>query len=151
MAEYEKTIQDIKNEVGSVRTLPNGYCFLAQNVNNGGLTVPIESVDSYSLDEVITSNKWIDGKPIYKKTINFGALPNNTSKSVAHSISGIERVVKIEGNGFVTGYFYPLPYPATTSVSCISLYATDTNIVVGSGSDRSSINAYITIYYTKTT
>ena len=44
----------------------------------------VDSSNSYSTDEVKTDEKWIDGKPIYRKTIICGALPNNTTKNVAH-------------------------------------------------------------------
>lgn len=37
--------------------------------------------------------KWTDGRPIYQKTVNFGALPNTTNKSVAHSISNLGTII----------------------------------------------------------
>jgi hypothetical protein len=37
---------------------------------------------NYSLDEQVVGT-WIDGKPLYQKTYNFGAIPNNTSKTVS--------------------------------------------------------------------
>ena len=32
--------------------------------------------DVYSTDEVKTNKVWIDGKPIYRKVVDCGALPN---------------------------------------------------------------------------
>ena len=37
---------------------------------------------SYSTNEVKTGGKWIDGKPIYRKVVDFGALPNASEKTV---------------------------------------------------------------------
>ena len=39
----------------------------------------------------------IDGKPLYQKTVDCGALPSNTLKDVAHNISNIKFVVDIKG------------------------------------------------------
>ena len=35
--------------------------------------------NSYSTSEKFTGEYWIDGRPIYQKVINFGALPNGTT------------------------------------------------------------------------
>ena len=43
-----------------------------------------------STSEVNTGFTWVDGSPIYKKTVNFGVLPNNTSKQVAHNIQNVD-------------------------------------------------------------
>lgn len=42
---------------------------------------------TYSTTEQLTGDVWIDGKPKYRKTINIGALPNNTTKTVAHYVT----------------------------------------------------------------
>jgi hypothetical protein len=36
--------------------------------------VVVEPVGSYSLEEVMTNETWIDGKPVYKRTVQTGAL-----------------------------------------------------------------------------
>ena len=50
----------------------------------------------YSTEEKIIGT-WIDGRPLYQKTIDFGALPNATEKSVNHNISNINEVIYIGG------------------------------------------------------
>lgn len=107
---------------------------------------------SYSLDEKWTGGYWIDGKKIYKKTINFGALPNNTTKNVAHNISNLENVIEVKGwtYAFSQGWF-PLPFASTGSYP-IEVKVTSTNVVVVTTIERSGIGTcYITLYYTKTT
>lgn len=105
----------------------------------------------YSTSEINTGAKWIDGSAIYKKTVSIGALPNNTEKSVAHNISNIESIVKFEGfaknNNFSNQI--PLPFISTTAANQIYILTNSTNIIIGSGTDRSSLIGYVTLYYTK--
>ena len=106
----------------------------------------------YSTSEINTGAKWIDGKAIYKKTVNTGALPNATTKTVAHSISNISSIVKIEGwatDGSAS--FIPLPLVASDSSYGVEVAMTTTNITLASIRDRSGYSSsYVTLYYTKT-
>ena len=109
-----------------------------------------QTQSSYSTSEASTGEKWIDGKSIYRKTINFGALPNATTKSVAHNITGLSDVVKIEGIAkSSSGNYSSVPVvPGNANALCdCNVNATD--VSMSSGSDRSSWSAYVTIYYTK--
>lgn len=108
-------------------------------------TIPVES---YSTSEVDTGATWIDGSTIYKKTINFGALPNNTNKSVPNGFADgvIDKVVKIEGYAYYpsTGLFMDL------GGKDVYLWATSTDVEVKTYTDLSYwTECYITIYYTK--
>lgn len=99
---------------------------------------------------------WITGKPIYQKTIDFGALPNNASKSVAHSISSINLITNITGIGYGgTGsgrYWWNIPYAATGAITDqVMMYVDPTNIYINTKKDMSTSSAYVTIQYTKTT
>lgn len=105
---------------------------------------------SYSTSEASTSEKWIDGKTIYRKTVNFGALPNATSKSVAHNISSLSSIIKMEGvAAYPTNVYIPMPFSSQTAGGDISLNCTATDVVITTGNDRSGASAYVTIYYTK--
>lgn len=84
----------------------------------------------WSPQEVETGNS-IDGQVIYVKTIAFGALPDNTSKSVNHNITNLGHIVGLDGfalsslnKGGIT-----LPH-ATGNDSSICLYADDTQITI---------------------
>ena len=107
----------------------------------------------YSTSEQDTGCKWIDGKPIYKKTINIGALPNNTGKSVNHGIENLERIIKHEGWALQTsdGAELPLPYADTAAGGSVVIYAASTYIRISAASNRSGFAGYITLWYTKTT
>lgn len=106
----------------------------------------------YSTEETITGSTWVDGKTIYKKTISFGALPNATDKTVAHGITNLGMVVKLEGVATNGTYYYNLPlvYQGSDSNYNVELYATSTVVGVKANTNRSMFtSSYITIYYTK--
>lgn len=109
---------------------------------------------NYSLTEARTGATWIDGKVIYKKTISTGALPNTDTKTVAHNISNIDKVLSV--TGFACSYrptgdaFIPLPFVDTSDVYLIGTWVNGGNIMIRSGSDRTNYTeSYVTLYYTK--
>ena len=105
----------------------------------------------YSTNEVNTGTKWIDGSVIYKKTINFGALPNNTSKNVAHDINSLGNIIKIDGVASTTSNntTTPLPFVGDSSSYDVCLTVDNTNVQITTHADRTAYSAYITLYYTK--
>lgn len=115
-------------------------------------TITLNAEPNYSTSEVDTKVKWIDGKPIYKKTINIGALPNNTSKSVNHGIANLKRIIRHEGWALASdGTELPLPYADTAASGSVCVFASSADIRVVAGADRSGFSGYVTLYYTKTT
>lgn len=107
---------------------------------------------NYSTSEKDTGFKWVDGKNIYKKTINFGALPNNTSKDVSLGITGLDYVIDIFGTAINSGKtVLPLPFVSSTLANGVALVVnTGSTVGIITGSDRSSYSAYVTVLYTKT-
>lgn len=65
--------------------------------------------------EVLTTERWINGKPIYTKVIDFGALPNTTTKNIAHGVTGHE-YIEFTAISFtvVGGKYIMLPSKETT-------------------------------------
>lgn len=102
------------------------------------------------------------GKPLYQKTINCGALPNNTVKNVDVGTSDII-VVSMKGIAInPNNYDLPLPYtgldasasPTDTSVREreIAIHYSESlhSIIIRTYTDRSNwTTTYITIQYTK--
>lgn len=120
----------------------------------GDVIIPVTDLMSdFSTSEVNTGCKWTDGKPIYKKTIDFGQLPNATGKSVATGITNLGQIVDLYGVAtYANGVVLLLPYigiPDTTA--SISVNMNNANVTVTTGTDRRGATAYITILYTKTT
>lgn len=111
--------------------------------------------NEYSTTEKIVGS-WIDGKPLYQKTINFGALPNATTKSVNHGVSNFGILAGIKGtfwNSSKSSGAIPFAWPASLPGSGdnnVSCSVTPTQIIVATGADMSQYtNAYITLQYTK--
>lgn len=111
----------------------------------------VDLAGSYSTSEVATPYTWVDGSTIYKKTINFGALPNATLKTVTHGVSNLSQVVKMEAIMNRPSFgFFPLPFVSKSAANDqIELSVTSTDIRMASNIDWSGSTAYITIYYTK--
>ena len=108
--------------------------------------------DYYSTDEKIVG-VWLEGKPLYQKTVNFGALPNATTKNVPHGISNLDYVVEIYGvssDGSIQAY---LPYVNPSSLSnAVSIKINGSNIQIVTASNMSTFTkTYVTLRYTKTT
>jgi microcystin-dependent protein len=129
------------------------YCIKAKSQGNG-----------YSLDEQIVGT-WIDGKPIYQKTIQH-TFTNNTSTqniTILHNISNLDKVVNISGIYFNSknSYSYPISQLASGGVPPSMENAYDwaimfssinsDNILLTIGKERKSGEVLLTIQYTKTT
>ncbi len=84
------------------------------------------------------------GKPVYVKLVNFGALPNATLKSIDHKIQDISVPFSIEGN---------ITNGSRTAVgsSDIAWSCTSSKLMASTTTDMSTRNAYVKIKYTKTT
>ena len=107
-----------------------------------------EQKHTYSTTEHIVGT-WIDGKPIYEKTINCGSLPNNTSKNVAR-LSDIDLLIDMRGFAYTTGNFRPLPFAGGGNNDIrVDYIMGDLRIVTFS--DWSSYTGYVTLQYTKAT
>lgn len=119
----------------------------------------VNFVKNYSLDystsKKITGVDWIDGKVIYKKTIQFGALPDSTTKTVAHGITYFEKIVKIEAISMMSSSPYTtISLPAHTSFGgdgFVSIYVDKNDISINTSTNLGSYGfdtTYVTIYYT---
>lgn len=106
----------------------------------------------YSTNEIVIG-RWKDNKPIYRKTIDCGALPNNCGNIIPHNILNIDNIVKIYGwsKRQTDNVFLPLPHNAYNNTS-VSLYASKDGITIVTYTDRASFSeTYVTLEYTKTT
>lgn len=108
----------------------------------------------YSTSEQASSRTWfVASEPIYQKSISFGAMPNATTKSVAHGISGLDKVVRHEFwlKRDSDGTQAPCPLVNDTAItSCIQLTVDGTNVSCRTGANYSAWNGRLTIWYTRT-
>lgn len=137
---------------------------VAYFVKNSGITVNNRfSPVIYSNDER-EIGVWTDGKPLYQKTIHISALPSTIIQEISypHGIANIDAICDYFGvvrwsNGGVASLGARIYLTTVNNAPQISpnsswqIQCNKTNIVVAVGSDRSALNADVTIQYTKTT
>lgn len=107
----------------------------------------------YSSEEQLVGY-WVDSKPIYQRTINFGDFASaGLQKNVKHNIEYIDNVIYIYTIANSTdGWSMTLPYSSFASrTDSIQIFVTKTDIIIISETDRTGCNIYVTIQYTKTT
>ena len=93
------------------------------------------------------------GKPVYVKLVDFGALPNATAKAVNFSIKNNSQL--LECKGFLSGGgVLPYSYPGS-SVGTANVYTNKSSgsfgVIVITDKDLSGQSAYFILKYTKTT
>lgn len=119
--------------------------------------IGVGGYDVYSTSETVIG-KWINGKPLYRKVIDCGAAPNNTSKQVNTGISYTNSTfVGLIGMAVGSSYTFPINgvRPRDGISSSIGAYITNTSgvayLTIDTTVDRSAWNVYITLTYTKNT
>ncbi len=123
-----------------------------------GTETKIERNASYVYGSEAIVGTWIDMKPIYRRVVDFGALPNAGQKKVAHNISNMEWLVNayavsMRTNQDNTHTWFPINQARPDVVeNSIGLWVEDTEIAIQTGIDRStSDETYVILEYTKTT
>ena len=154
VAEINKVTDDNMNEIKSV--VNNNASETSTNTTNITTnTTKITNLQTYSTSETNTGQTWINNKPIYRKVINFGALPNTNGKSVAHGISNLDFItdIRILSKNPTYSYYISIPYTNKSNVTYqIEFYIDNTNIVITTGDNKSGYsNTYVILEYTKTT
>ena len=132
------TFSNIQLETGSTATNYMPY----QNLNG---------MENYSTEEVVIGT--FLGKPLYRKVINLGNLPNNTTKNILHNISNLDVLVNCYGTAKRTdGNILILPNVDKDGLQySVRLSANSYQLIVTTGSDRSAFSGYAVMEYTKTT
>lgn len=114
-------------------------------------------------DEEREIGVWIDGKPLYEKTVTFGNIPAGTNNyTIQMGLSNVDNVIEYNGMGYDSAnnsYFrlplviIHLPYSDLQKYSStIQTYNKSADTVrIDTGSERPITGGYITIRYTKTT
>lgn len=98
----------------------------------------------YSTTEQLTGQKWIDGRDIYVKTFNVGALPNNTTVTIQNDIENFGAVINVITTGISNdGYsFSGAPLVMNNCNASTFTFRTTFNAI--------GYNGYVTVYYVKT-
>lgn len=107
----------------------------------------------YSQNETDTGKIWIDGKKIYRKVINCGALQNDTLKTIPTNIVNMEEVIRI--NAIATSKEYklttPIPYISPGGRKKV-IYVQENNIYIYIDAVEEHYDeCFVVLEYTKTT
>lgn len=147
MNEIKSTVNANDNKVGELSDLDTTDKSSIVNAIN-----ELVEQNTYSTTETVIGT-WL-GKPLYRKVIDMGALPNATAKDVQHNISNIDNVVHIYGWAYRSSDNFRIPLPFTSpDVSANALLGVLGNYVrITTGTDRSSFAvSYAILEYTKIT
>lgn len=107
-----------------------------------------------------TNDKWIDGKPIYRKVVAFDSSTVNKNISFEHGISNLGNFRSFDITHSVCrrksdGLYMSLGLPAGVGSSDADYTVTcsffnDNDIVLQFGSETNGASGYVTLLYTKT-
>lgn len=90
------------------------------------------------------------GKPVYVKTVDFGALPSASRKSVAHGASNVDKIISTYGFETNGTAVFNIPQYASAG-DFVFCFAGEELIYVDTGGDLTGWSANVIIKYTKTT
>ena len=132
---------------------------LVTNMKDTGYYTETEFINSqvYFPDPLLTAadNTVPVYRPVYRKVINFGALPNNATKSVAHGITFTDTTIFTRLYGAAsdkTAARNYLPIPSSNPVLNynIGLNVDDTNVIIITGRNFSTYTeCYVVLEFLK--
>lgn len=138
---------------------------LYQRLNQMAIATNARDIAKYDTQEVICGQEFfpnptygisVNSDPIprgaYRKVINFGALPNSTSTSVAHGIITTPgfTVTRLYGAASNTGSSSYISIPYVSASGNVSLSMSSTNVTITTtGSFSGYTTAYVIVEYLK--
>ena len=130
---------------------------VAQTLTGAIEEIKNQPINNYSYDEIVVG-KWVDGKTIYRKVIDFGAVASSGERSVPHNITNLDFITSITGViwNYVakknTNIWHSIPLVNTNQNSTydVEFYATNTSVTSECRSAREGYYAYVILEYTKT-
>lgn len=126
----------------------NGVEYYKSTISGGG-----SSSHDYSTQEQVVGT-WIDGKPLYEITLNFGSISANSAKTIDVSSLNIDYVTSFDSTARLdNGIIVPIPISHTVNMGSqhFCRYNSSGNFGIYTGSGQAITQAYLTARYTKTT
>ena len=149
IADINKVTDNDMNEIKAV--VNNNATETSINSTN---IANIINADVYSTTEVKTNSVWIDGKPIYRRVISFGALPDNGTKNYDVSSWNIDRLIYLYGStqNPNNGNARPLLFMANNSTGVrVDKQVNNIRLTTYDTTWSGYTNTEIIVEYTKTT
>ena len=105
---------------------------------------------TYSTTETVVGE--YNGKPLYRKVVDCGTLPNKTEKEILHGVSNLNIITHITGTAWDSDRTYIIPLPTVSISDPVRIKCDKSKIYIAVGTDRSFwTNSNVIIEYTKTT
>lgn len=148
----------VRSSWGSFLTNEGRTYRIIFNSDNTYSIIDMTTAESYSTSEEATGGTWVDGKPIYKKTVRFSlTATDHTEANVSTGISNGETLVDIRGRltANATGNQYPIPFGEPgqwqVMVRSISSGLGTVKLQCNAAAVLNNVSGEFTLYYTKTT
>lgn len=128
--------------------------FVAIDVAGGNITASAKYAHNYSTSEEVVGT-WINGKPIYQKTVPIGALPNNTTAGYEIVGEAIEDLIDISLIAKSTDGLYYIVLPNLSSIAAfqisfdVEIDNGKTKVFITSARDVTAFGGVVTMRYTK--
>ena len=141
---------------------------LRQYLNNIATATNTKDSGIYDATETITGQRFLPTfstdtgsnatyRSVFRKVIEFGALPNNGNKSVAHGLTftettSITRLYGAASDPAATDWTLglPIPYASATAANVVEMNIDGTNVNILTNQDRTAfIRTFIVIEYMK--
>jgi hypothetical protein len=138
---------------------------LYQNINAISLALNIKDTGMYNTSQFINGQIYFpnpalnsstpttpDFRQVYRLVINFGALPNTTTKTVPHGITITDQTtftrIYATASDTTGNTFIPIPYASLTLVNVVEINVDATNVNITTGIDRTNYNVcYVVLEY----
>ncbi len=129
-------------------SLTNNEAISGLNEDIGNVGNNIRQVSNYSIEEKVVGT-WMD-KPIYRRVIDLGAMPNNTSKAVSLNINNVDKIIKIEGamNSDIRARAIPF---SGLEIQIVRDNSTVSSLQLTTSVNLSTYTGQVALEYTKTT
>lgn len=142
------TATDIQLEQGTTATIYEAYVedkFFIKNASGNYEEFMKKEGQIYSTDEQVIGT-WIDGKPLYRKTIE--TIVNNQQQAISLDFS-IDKLKKVEGGLDNGDQIIPFGFDANTNYCRVFIQKDNKTLYCMNSWGRGTL--YITLEYTKTT
>ena len=138
--------------------------FLVEHLKKVSNAINIREIGWFLDEELLSGKGFIPGvnvqgnaspdqfRQIFRKVINFGALPNSTTKSVAHGINFDSNFTLIQMWASATDPInfiaFPIPYAGAGGNDGVKLYMDSTNVIISTQTNRAAYTrCFVVIEY----
>ncbi len=140
---------------------------ISQAIGESNKAVNLKDTGVYSLEEYVNGQTFFPNtafnqqfRGVFRKVIDFGALPNNAVKSVAHGIT-IDAFTQPDitftriygcATDLTDPEYIPIPYSSTTAIANnIELSIDNNDVRIRTGTDQTAFTTcYVVVEYIKT-